>query len=84
MSVGEDHVVGVGDAGVGGEAEGGEDRLAATVVAGERVRPEQANRSVNLIVRKARRQVKVVSVNTRRKGILKTPSLASGSKKGIG
>jgi hypothetical protein len=52
--VGKDHVVGIGHAGVGGEAEGGEDGLAAAPTAeGEGVCPEEAYGAVQLLVGEA-------------------------------
>ena len=61
VPVREDHVIGVGDAGVGREAEGGEDGLAAAPVARERVCPVQAHGAVDLRFGETLRQAQVVS-----------------------
>ena len=61
MPVGKHDVVGVGDAGVRDEGEGGEDGHAAARVAAEGVRPEEAGGAVHLGVGEALGQAAVVS-----------------------
>lgn len=61
VSVGEDDVVGVGDAGVGGETEGGEDGLAATGVAGEGIGPVETHGPIDFSIAETIRQLEVLS-----------------------